>query len=720
MHGNSQTHHGQAPPPHPLGGESFATVLLVEADNAAAQAVRISLDGVLGDALRFERVTSLAKASTRLARGTVEVILVGRSVSDCGREQALVQLGLQAPKALILPSSTPDPGGTAAEAPGSGIDAHWLPRMLHYVTSRRQAEATLRQAEEALFEEKERAQVTLSSIGDAVLVTDAEGRVTYLNPMAEALTGWSAVEASGRALCEVFRIVDGHTRSPAVDPAQRAMREDCTVTLESNCVLLRRDGGEAGIEDSAAPIHDRHGAVSGAVIVFRDVSQSVAMTRKMAYLAQHDPLTGLPNRVLLNERLTQAIRFARRHDKQVALLFVDLDRFKEINDSLGHVVGDHMLQAVAHYLSSCVRATDTVSRLGGDEFVILLTEIDGAEDAAQVADKVLMRCGRPFLVDGHRLEVSLSVGVSVYPEDGETVETMLQHADAAMYQAKAESCRPERLVGVKRRTSDTLACGLEGRLRHALGKGQLLLHYQPQVDLASGAVVGLEALLRWMEPKRGLLGPNRFISVAERTGLIVPIGRWVLAEACRQVRAWQAAGLGPPPVSINVSAVELRQEGFVAGVAETLRESAVQAGQVVLELTESALMRHGDGSVVALGNLREQGVGLAIDGFGTGHSSLAYLRRFPVDTIKVHGSFLQDVTTVADSAVVMGAILDLGHKLGHTVIAQGVETEEQLAFLQAQGCAVGQGFHLGGAGDASDTALLLAPPPRRLAPGGVQ
>lgn len=708
MHGNSQTDEGKVPLPLALGGEGFATVLLVEAEIATAEAVRASLDRVLGEALRFERVAGLGEARARLARGTVEVILVGTSMSDCGRERALEQLGLGAPEALILPLRTSERPGLAAEGPGSGIDAHWLLRVLSYVTRRRRVEATLRATDEALYEEMERAEVTLSSIGDAVLVTDAQGRVTYLNPMAEGLTGWSAVEASGRALAEVFNIVNARTRGPAVDPARRAIQEDRTVLLESSCVLLRRDGSEVGIEDSAAPIHDRQGAVSGAVIVFRDVSQSVAMTRKMAYLAQHDPLTGLPNRVLLNERLDQAVRFARRHDKRVALLFVDLDRFKEINDSLGHVVGDHMLQAVAHCLSGCVRATDTVSRLGGDEFVILLTEIDGAEDAQQVAGKVLTLCGRPLLVGGHRLEISLSVGVSVYPEDGESVDAMLQHADAAMYQAKSQSCRPDSVVGVKRRAIEAVACGLERRLRDALAQRQFLLHYQPQVDLASGAVIGLEALLRWMEPGRGLTTPDRFIALAERTGLIVPIGRWVLAEACRQVRAWQEAGLEPPPVSINVSAVELRQKGFAAGVAEALRDSGVEVRRVGLELTESALMRHADGSLVALHNLREQGVGLAIDGFGTGHSSLGYLRRFPVDTIKVHGSFLEDVTTVAESAVVLRAIFELGRNLGQRVIAQGVETEPQLAFLQAEGCAVAQGFQLGAALDAADTALLLA------------
>jgi diguanylate cyclase (GGDEF)-like protein/PAS domain S-box-containing protein len=305
------------------------------------------------------------------------------------------------------------------------------------ITARKATEFGLQAAEEALFEEKERAQITLNSIGDAVLTTDLQGNVTYLNLAAETLTGWSREEALGLPLAEVFRIIDGETRAVAANPARRAMEEDRTVGLAADCVLVRRDGGESPVEDSAAPIHNRDGRVSGAVIVFHDVSQSRAIVLKLTHLAQHDFLTGLPNRVLLTERLSQAIGLAHRHRKQVALLFLDLDNFKRINDTLGHVIGDQLLQLVADRLAACVRATDTVCRQGGDEFVILLAEIEQPQDAAHIAEKLRIVLAVPHLIGGHELHVTLSIGISVFPDDGIDVATVMQNADTAMFHAKA-------------------------------------------------------------------------------------------------------------------------------------------------------------------------------------------------------------------------------------------------------------------------------------------
>lgn len=304
------------------------------------------------------------------------------------------------------------------------------------ISARRSAESKLRAAEEALFEEKERTQVTLDAIGDAVMTIDLAGRVTYLNAVAEIMTGWPGKEALGRPFDEVFRVIDAATRQPVANPAQRAIAENRKVGLDANCLLLGRDGGELAIEDSATPIHCRDGRVTGAVIVFHDVSASRAMTLKMAHLAQHDFLTGLPNRVLLTERLTQAIGLAHRYQKQVGLLFLDLDNFKHVNDSLGHGVGDQLLQSVAERLSICVRATDTVCRQGGDEFVILLAETEHPDDAAHVADKLLAAFAALHDIDGHALHVTLSIGISIYPDDGTDVDTLLQHADTAMYHVK--------------------------------------------------------------------------------------------------------------------------------------------------------------------------------------------------------------------------------------------------------------------------------------------
>jgi len=318
-----------------------------------------------------------------------------------------------------------------------GMKSHGHVQTVEDITERKSTEYMLRVAEEALFEEKERAQVTLNSIGDAVLATDLHGNVTYLNMVAEAMTGWPQEEALGRPLSEVFKIITGSTRQTAANPAQRAIAENSTVGLAIDCVLVRRDGVEAAIEDSAAPIHNRDGGVAGAVLVFHDVSESRAMALKMSHLAQHDFLTDLPNRVLLTERLAQAIGLARRHRKQAALLFLDLDNFKQINDTLGHAIGDKLLQSVAVRLTTCIRATDTVCRQGGDEFVILLAEIEQPQDAAQVAEKLLAAFAEPHFVSGHELHVTLSIGISVYPDDGSDVDAVMQNADTAMYYAKA-------------------------------------------------------------------------------------------------------------------------------------------------------------------------------------------------------------------------------------------------------------------------------------------
>lgn len=418
------------------------TVLMVESDPEAAELLRGALLELAPDDPRIEWVRRLADALERLPAGDIDVVLVAPHLPDDDGLDAFARIRAAAADALILPLSGVTAGTTGVD-PAELLaarrhDASWLADALRYVTRRRTVEAVLQAADETLFEEKERARVTLSSIGDAVLVTDTQGQVTYLNPIAETMTGWTCTEATGRPLSEVFDIIDGISRQPATDPAQRAMQEDRTVGLEANCMLRRRDGSESGIEDSAAPVHDRHGQVTGAVIVFRDISQSRTETRKMAYMARHDILTDLANRALLNERFTQATRLAHRHGKHVALLFVDLDEFKQINDSLGHTVGDWVLKMVAGSLIDCVRTTDTVCRQGGDEFLILLNEIEHPDDAAQVAAKVRAAFAEPLAMDGHLLRVSMSIGISIYPNDGETMQALIKHADSAMYRAKTD------------------------------------------------------------------------------------------------------------------------------------------------------------------------------------------------------------------------------------------------------------------------------------------
>ena len=560
------------------------------------------------------------------------------------------------------------------------------------VTARVESERGLRAAEEALYDEKERAQVTLNSIGDAVLSTDLDGNVIYLNPAAERMTGWKWSEALGQPLLTVFNIIDGGTRLQAASPAQHAIDEGKPVGLVADCVLIRRDGVECPIEDSTAPIHNRAGRVTGAVIAFHDVSASRSMTLKMSHQARHDPLTGLANRLLLADRLSQAIALAQRHCQQVAVLFLDLDDFKHINDSLGHAIGDQLLKSVAKRLIASVRASDAVFRLGGDEFVILLSEIEHQRDAAHIAEKLLAAFALPHTISGFQIHVTLSIGISIYPDDDINMESVIQDADTAMYHSKASGRNNYQFFKADMNTRALRRRGCESGLRRALEHEEFLLYYQPKLDLASGAICGVEALIRWQDPELGLIAPDEFVPIAEACGLIVPIGRWVLREACSQMRAWQDAGLPVVPVAVNVSAVEFRHRSFLEGVAMVLRETRLDPKYLELELTESILMHEAESSALLLEELKAMGVRLAIDDFGTGYSSLNYLKRFPIDTLKIDKSFVRDIAVNADDAIIVSAVIGMGKNLKQRVIAEGVETAEQLAFLKLQQCDEGQGF----------------------------
>lgn len=409
-------------------------MLFLEANVDAARLIEKALLNASDGEYRVEWAPSLTDALKRLADGNVEVVLAGTNLPGCTGPEIFGQLRQAAPDALVLPLSETGDESDPAE---SAMDMTWLPGALDYVTRRKTTEAAWHAADEALFEEKERARVTLGSIGDAVLVTDINGNVTYLNEVAEDLTGWPSSKACGQPLPAVFSISDKETGKPGKNPALQAMAENTTVGLAANCVLHRLDGSDTGIEDSAAPVHDRYGEVTGAVIVFRDVNHSRTMTRKMAWLAGHDSLTGLASRALFEDRFTQVISLANRHERRAAMLFVDLDNFKQINDVFGHRIGDHVLQAVARHLLHGVRDTDTVCRHGGDEFVILLADIADPPAAEQAANKLLDLFTKPLLIDGHEVKVAMSIGISMYPDDGKDMHSLIEHADIAMYLAKA-------------------------------------------------------------------------------------------------------------------------------------------------------------------------------------------------------------------------------------------------------------------------------------------
>jgi diguanylate cyclase (GGDEF)-like protein/PAS domain S-box-containing protein len=629
----------------------------------------------------------------RRERG-IDAVVLELSLPDSRGMETFDKLFSAAPYIPILVMAGNGNEALAKEAVGRGAQDYLLPGHLDgYSLSRALRNAIERKAvEDALYVERERAVVTLNSIGDAVLSTDISGKITYLNLVAETMTGWRREEATGKLLAEVFRIIDGTTRKPARDPMEMAVEQNRTVGLTVNCILIRRDGFESPIEDSAAPIHDRAGRVLGAVIVFHDVSAARAMTVQMTHSAQHDLVTNLPNRLLLNDRITQSIALARRKKRPVAVIFLDLDHFKFVNDSLGHATGDKLLQSVSKRLLATVRGSDTVSRQGGDEFVILLSEIAHSEDAATSAAKILLALNAPHSIMGQDLHIDGSIGVSLYPEDGQDAETLIKNADTAMYHAKENGRNnfqfftPEMNLKAVRRQS------LEGSLRHALEREEFLLHYQPKVDLQTGEITGVEALIRWQQTDRGLLFPSQFVAIAEDCGLILPIGRWVLREACRQARAWQDAGLPFKRISINVSAVEFRDKGFVEGVRTILSETGLEARYLDLELTEGVLMKDAESTAAVLRELKLLGVHLAVDDFGTGYSSLSYLQQFPIDVLKIDKSFVHQISGELSDSAIVSAIIEMGKSLKHRVIAEGIETGEQLAFLKARHCAEGQGY----------------------------
>jgi diguanylate cyclase (GGDEF)-like protein/PAS domain S-box-containing protein len=565
------------------------------------------------------------------------------------------------------------------------IEARGLLRTMRHAIERKMME-------DALFVEKELAQVTLDSIGDAVICTDILGNITYLNLVAERITGWSRREIVGRPMVQVCRIINALSRETIANPIEKAVQQDKTVHLPSNSILIRRDGRETPIEDSVSPIHDREGKATGAVIVFRDVSAARAMVLQMAHSAQHDFLTGLPNRMLLNDRVTQAIALAQRHMKKVAVLFLDLDGFKHINDSLGHPIGDKLLQSVAKRLVDCGRSSDTVSRQGGDAFVVLLSEVEQSDDAAITARRMLQAVAEPHSIGQHDLHVTTSIGVSIFPDDGLDAETLIKNADTAMYQAKENGHQSYQFFKPAMNVRAVERQSIEESLRRALERQEFALQYQPIIDLRAGEITGAEALIRWTHPTRGPVPPAQFIPVAEDCGLILPIGNWVLREACKQAQAWIKAGLPLVTMAVNISAIEFRDEHFLEGAFAILEETGLDPRSLELELTESVLMRRVESTESILKALRKKGVQIAVDDFGTGYSSLSYLRKFPIDALKIDQSFVRQITTAPDETTIVTAVISMGRSLKLRVVAEGVETQEELAFLQAHQCDEAQGY----------------------------
>jgi diguanylate cyclase (GGDEF)-like protein/PAS domain S-box-containing protein len=542
-----------------------------------------------------------------------------------------------------------------------------------------------KRAEDALRASEERYRNLVNTAQDAIYTVSPKGELTSLNAAFKTLTGWAPEEWIGKSFAPIVHPDD---LSVALDVLKRVLGGE-TASFELR--IKSKSGDYLIAEFSAAPLVE-DGRITGLLGVGRDVTEKRKAQETIRQLAYHDGLTGLPNRALFEDRLQVALAQAQRQRQMVAVMFLDVDRFKLVNDTMGHSGGDILLKSVAEELSGAIRDGDTVARVGGDEFTLLLPAINGEGDAVVVAERILETIKHPRFVEGQEFSVTTSIGITIFPQDGSDVDTLLRNADTAMYRAKERGRDNFQLYTPAMNAAVMQRLSLENDLRHAVERGELLLHYQPVADVTSGQIVGAEALVRWDHPQRGRLEPDDFISLAEETGLIVPIGQWVLREACLQARAWQDAGFAPVRLGVNLSARQLHHKGLVNLVTEVLDESGISPDWLQLEITEGDVMSNVEFIIGVLHRLRGMGVSISVDDFGTGYSSLSYLKRFPIDSVKIDRSFVRDLATDPSDAAIVTTVISMARNLNLRVVAEGVETNEQLDFLRRRACDEYQGY----------------------------
>ncbi len=547
--------------------------------------------------------------------------------------------------------------------------------------------ANRRRAEEALRDSERRFRALIEHSSDILTVLDAGGRILYESPSVERLLGHTAGNLMGAALEEHVHPEDRHALATALTQSAGA---STPVTVEFR--MRARNGEWRFVEASVSNLLD-NAEVGGIVLNSRDITARKQDEEMIRHLAYFDALTGLPNRMLFDDRLAQALAHSRRRGARgLAIMFLDLDRFKTINETLGLGAGDELLRTAASSLAAILREEDTVARLGGDEFLFLLPEIDDVEDAARVARKILTVLDAPFSVHGHELHLTASVGIAMFPHDGDDAETLIRNADTALYRAKEQGGNRYQLYAPAMNAIAYKRLVLENSLRRAIEREEFRLHYQPLVSLYDSTVVGVEALIRWQHPELGLVSPAEFIPLAEETGLIVPLTHWVLRTACGQMKEWQEAGLELTTVAVNISAQRFSAANLPVAVAEALADARLDGRHLCLELTESVMMENVEETIATLLELKKLHVKISIDDFGTGYSSLSYLKRFPIDTLKIDQSFVRNTPADADDAAIAMLIISMAHHLNLSVVAEGVETEEQMRLLRSQQCDIMQGY----------------------------
>jgi len=528
-----------------------------------------------------------------------------------------------------------------------------------------------------------------ANIPEALWIRDTEQQtVQYVNPAWQKLSGLSAVP--GDSLEKVYQTI----HPDDLQWVTHERRQTPSALACNEYRLVHFDRSVRWVHARTFPIANPSGKAPWIVEIIEDITQRKEAQRQLVHLANHDALTGLPNRALLYESLREALQCADADHLTVSVLLLDIDYFKNVNDTLGHTVGDALLREFAARLAKCVRPGDTVGRLGGDEFAVVVLTPTNAHGAIDVANRIRNALQSPIVLEGQNLLVTTSIGIASYPADAQDLGTLIRCADAAMYEAKASGRNAFRCYTTEMNTRATEKSDVESALQFAQGRDEFVMYYQPKMHIDSGKWTGVEALLRWNRPGHGFVLPGLFIPALEDTGLIVPVGAWAIDMACQQIREWEMSGLGQVSIAVNVSSKQVHEEQFVSQVANSLREHGIDPRLLEFEITESTLMAHGDATDIALRKLKDLGISISIDDFGTGYSSLAYLKRFPVDTLKIDIAFIRDVTTNADDAAITIAIINMAHSLRLKVIAEGVETQEQLEFLRMHGCDDIQGYLL--------------------------
>lgn len=545
---------------------------------------------------------------------------------------------------------------------------------------------------EELRRSEERFQKISSSAHEAIIMINDEAKISYWNPASQKMFGYTQKEALGRDFHQ-FILPPMHIKA-FEEGFAKFKKNGKGLVLGKTMVLsgLKKDGGEFPVEISISAV--KIGSRWNSIGIIRDITDRKNFEEKIRAISYHDSLTGLPNRRLFFDRLNQVMARGKRQKLLAAFLFLDLDRFKVINDTLGHSVGDELLKAVAKRLGECVRSSDTFARIGGDEFTVLVQDVRNLADVTRIIEKIFSKFKKPFKVEGAELFVTTSIGVSIYPDDGDDAETLFKNADIAMYKAKSEGRNNYKLYTPAMNARAMERLDIENKLRTAVNNGEFVLHYQPQVDIISGKVIGLEALVRWQKERGVLVYPNEFIPVCEDTGLIIPLGRWILRSAAMQVKAWQAKGLKPVRVAVNLCMSQFTEKDFVKSIKSIIDETGIDPAYLEFELTERIIMENAEETIRILHEIKEIGIRLSIDDFGTGYSSLEYLKRMPIDMLKVAQSFTCDIADNADDAAIASAVINIAKSLNIDVIAEGVETKAQLQILKKLKCNKIQGFYV--------------------------